>query len=236
MFSVLQARIKSNEESKISKLLFGRVQKYVALCRPKLCSITFRRKSRLPRSARMHRTDKAAATTVLQNVTNPTPMRQRSGSHSLQAHRSTYYTQLLLSSIRETIEGPAADSAVPAVLLSEKRSMQSSTLPDASTAKPLDIEGLLDACLQCCTSFKPAQFSLDAHADTFLKERKISADTDRAFVRQVLYGTVRYQALLTCFVKAFYHKNRCTGGHQLCLYTLVKARADIHVPNAVAAC
>lgn len=87
--------------------------------------------------------------------------------------------------------------------------MQSADMPvDTSTATALDVKGLVEICIQCCASFKPAQFSLDAHADAFLKTHKVVADSDCAFVRQVLYGTVRYQALLTCFVKAFYHKNR----------------------------
>lgn len=91
--------------------------------------------------------------------------------------------------------------------------MQTAVMPaDAGAAKPLDVKGLMEICLLCCSSFKPAQFSLDAHADAFLKKHKISADTDCAFVRQILYGTVRYQALLTCFVKAFYHKNRLIVG------------------------
>lgn len=87
--------------------------------------------------------------------------------------------------------------------------MQSDEVPvDGGPIKSLGVEELMQLCIQCCASFKPAQFSLDAHADTFLTEHKIQADSDRAFVRQVLYGTVRYEALLTCFLKAFYHKNR----------------------------
>ena len=86
--------------------------------------------------------------------------------------------------------------------------MTSAVHVDTVAGKLLDVKGLLETCLLCCSSFKPAQFSLDAHADAFLKEHKVTTDTDGAFVRQILYGTVRYQALLTCFAKAFYHKNR----------------------------
>lgn len=87
--------------------------------------------------------------------------------------------------------------------------MQSDEVPvDERLSKLLGVQELLQLCIQCCASFKPAQFSLDAHADTFLREHKIQAESDCAFVRQVLYGTVRYEALLTCFLKAFYHNNR----------------------------
>ncbi|KAL3140150.1 hypothetical protein ABBQ38_004427 [Trebouxia sp. C0009 RCD-2024] len=36
----------------------------------------------------------------------------------------------------------------------------------------------------------------------------MTSEADCSFVRQVLYGTTRYQALLKCFVDAFYQKNR----------------------------
>ena len=75
-------------------------------------------------------------------------------------------------------------------------------------AKQLTAKELFDACQECCTSFNPAQLSLDAHADAFLSERKIVLEADCAFIRQVLYGTVRFQALLKSFVDAFYQKNR----------------------------
>lgn len=72
----------------------------------------------------------------------------------------------------------------------------------------LSPEELINACQECCTSFNPAQLSLDAHADAFLLEHKLTAEADCAFIRQVLYGTVRFQALLKAFVDAFYQRNR----------------------------
>ncbi len=76
------------------------------------------------------------------------------------------------------------------------------------TSNQLSAQELMEACQDCCTSFNPAQLSLDAHADAFLTERKLTAEADCAFIRQVLYGTVRFQALLKSFVDAFYQKNR----------------------------
>ena len=72
----------------------------------------------------------------------------------------------------------------------------------------LNVQGLMDKCLQCCTSFNPAQLSLDAHAEAFISDNKMTSEADCSFVRQVLYGTTRYHALLKCFVDAFYQKNR----------------------------
>ena len=72
----------------------------------------------------------------------------------------------------------------------------------------LTAQGLMDTCLECCTSFNPGQLSLDAHADTFISDKKLTSEADCNFVKQVLYGTTRYHALLDSFVDAFYRKNR----------------------------
>ena len=72
----------------------------------------------------------------------------------------------------------------------------------------LSVPQLLQACQDCCTTFNPAQLSLDAHADAFLAERDITVQSDCSFIKQVLYGTVRFHALLKTFVEAFYRKNR----------------------------
>ncbi len=79
---------------------------------------------------------------------------------------------------------------------------------DMTETNQLSVKELIDACQECCTSFNPAQLSLDAHADAFLSARSVTAEADCAFIRQVLYGTVRFQALLKSFVDSFYRKNR----------------------------
>lgn len=50
--------------------------------------------------------------------------------------------------------------------------------------------------------------SLDAHVATFISNKKLTAEADCRFVKQVLNGTTRYHALLEPFVDAFYRKNR----------------------------
>lgn len=76
------------------------------------------------------------------------------------------------------------------------------------TINQLTAQGLMETCLECCTSFNPGQLSLDAHADTFISNKKLTSEADCSFVKQVLYGTTRYHALLKSFVDAFYRKNR----------------------------
>ncbi|KAA6422175.1 MAG: hypothetical protein FRX49_07926 [Trebouxia sp. A1-2] len=71
----------------------------------------------------------------------------------------------------------------------------------------LSVKELIDTCQECCTSFNPAQLSLDAHADAFLSARSVTAEADCAFIRQVLYGTARFHALLKSFVDSFYRKH-----------------------------
>ncbi|CAG9464653.1 unnamed protein product [Pedinophyceae sp. YPF-701] len=66
---------------------------------------------------------------------------------------------------------------------------------------------LLGLCESIYTSFNPSALTLDAHADTFLSEKKISNEDDAVFVRQVFYGTVRYKRLIQALLAAFYHKN-----------------------------
>ena len=46
------------------------------------------------------------------------------------------------------------------------------------------------------TSFNADQLSLDAHADNFVQAHRIESTDDETFLRQVLYGTMRYSKLL----------------------------------------
>lgn len=81
-------------------------------------------------------------------------------------------------------------------------------LQTMESSNQLTTQELLETCMECCTSFNPGQLSLDAHADTFIAEMKLVSETDCTFIRQVLYGTTRFHALLKSFVDAFYQKNR----------------------------
>jgi hypothetical protein len=84
-------------------------------------------------------------------------------------------------------------------------------------------------------TFKPAQCTLDAHLDAALAARPIS-HSDAAFVRQLVYGTTRYSALLATFKAAFYHHR---GGSALRkdapLYGLLTYLAVIRIDELGAA-
>ena len=71
----------------------------------------------------------------------------------------------------------------------------------------------------CVTSFNADQLSLDAHADNFVQAQRVESADDETFLRQVLYGTMRYSKLLAAFCAAFYYKNRCRE-HSLMSCTL----------------
>lgn len=80
--------------------------------------------------------------------------------------------------------------------------------PTMEAMNQLSAQGLMDTCLECCSSFNPGRLSLDAHADAFINDKKLTSEADCSFVKQVLYGTTRFHALLKSFVTAFYQKNR----------------------------
>ena len=89
----------------------------------------------------------------------------------------------------------------------------------------MSVPELLQACQDCCATFNSAQLSLDAHADTFVADRKVTSQSDCSFIKQVLYGTVRYKALLKPFVESFYRQNRSGPLLQnVLMYTTVMSR------------
>ena len=84
-----------------------------------------------------------------------------------------------------------------------------STSGPASKAKQaLGPEELLQHALTLYRLYNPAQLTLDSHADNALAELGISNPSDNVFIRQVLYGVVRYRQFLGSLMDSFYYYNR----------------------------
>jgi hypothetical protein len=75
---------------------------------------------------------------------------------------------------------------------------------------------LVALALQVHNGFNSAQLTLDSHTDAALAELRVDDPDAQTFVRQVVYGMVRYRKLFGCLLDAFYHRNRCAGCTACC--------------------
>ncbi|CAK9022292.1 Cilia- and flagella-associated protein 99 [Durusdinium trenchii] len=77
----------------------------------------------------------------------------------------------------------------------------------ASGAKPSQ---LVEQCEAILKSFNPTVSSVDSHANDVLGENKKLNEADKVFVRQVLYGCVRFKSALKALITSFYFNNSAT--------------------------
>lgn len=90
---------------------------------------------------------------------------------------------------------------------------------------------------ELCSTFNEAQVTLDAHLDTSLSQLNIVDVSDATFLRQAVYGTDRYHALIKATLAALYHfcggvvlrKDRTT--YALFTYLAVIRLVDLGVDN-----
>jgi hypothetical protein len=78
---------------------------------------------------------------------------------------------------------------------------------DRAHGKSVGPRKLLEIVEKVYKSFNPATCTLDTHIENSLKELQLPGSHDDTFVRQVVYGIVRYRSFLGCIMDSFYHYN-----------------------------
>jgi hypothetical protein len=67
------------------------------------------------------------------------------------------------------------------------------------------LEAHLQLAQEIYTSFDAGRFTLDSHLDTALSSRSVRNSADEVFLRQVVCGVTRFEALVKATTAALYH-------------------------------
>jgi hypothetical protein len=102
---------------------------------------------------------------------------------------------------------PAADDMEPSTSGRDDAACRASPRsPQRGQANPTRLIALA---LAVYNEFNSAQLTLDSHTEASLKEHNVDDPDAQQFIKQVVYGMVRYRKFFGRLLESFYHFNRC---------------------------
>jgi len=86
----------------------------------------------------------------------------------------------------------------------------------------VNYEELIDYCLEIIRTFNPVIMTVDSHSEEFVtKYRRKLEDTEAVFVKQVFYGTFRYEEFLKVLTDSlFANFSSSTNRNDVTLYAV----------------